>query len=87
MTDAVYLEIDGHVGTIEFSRPPANYFDQALLQQIADAADDLVNGGDIRAIVLASAGKHFCAGANFGEGGLGPDRADTVRTIYTEALR
>ncbi|MEV3976339.1 enoyl-CoA hydratase-related protein, partial [Streptomyces sp. NPDC050698] len=64
MTDAVHVEIDGHVGAIEFSRPPANYFDQALLQQIADAAADLVEGGDIRAIVLASAGKHFCAGAN-----------------------
>ena len=87
MTDAVHVEIDGHVGTIEFSRPPANYFDQEILQQIADAAAGLVNGGDIRAIVLASAGKHFCAGANFGEGGLGPDRADTVRAIYTEALR
>lgn len=87
MTDAVHVEIDGHVATIEFSRPPANFFDQEVLRQIADAATELVDNGDIRAIVLASAGKHFCAGANFGEGGLGPDRADTVRDIYTEALR
>jgi 2-(1,2-epoxy-1,2-dihydrophenyl)acetyl-CoA isomerase len=56
---------DDHVALVQFSRPPNNYFDAELVGAIADAYERL--GGDpaCRAIVLCSAGKHFCAGADF----------------------
>lgn len=57
-----------HVTTVEIRRPPANFFDHSLIRQIADAFDAADEDPDCRAIVLASQGKHFCAGANFGSG-------------------
>ena len=54
-----------HVTFVEFSRPPHNYFDGALIGAIADAYEQLERGGSCRAIVLCSEGKNFCAGANF----------------------
>ncbi len=50
---------------VEFSRPPHNYFDAALIGAIADAYHDLDRSPTCRAIVLCSEGKNFCAGANF----------------------
>ncbi len=59
---------EDYVTTVEIQRPPANFFDRSLITQIADAFDSADEDADCRAIVLASQGKHFCAGANFGSG-------------------
>jgi enoyl-CoA hydratase/carnithine racemase len=56
---------DDHVAVVEFSRPPHNFFDAELIREIADAYDELDADPACRAIVLCSAGRHFCAGANF----------------------
>jgi enoyl-CoA hydratase/carnithine racemase len=66
---------DDHVATIEINRPPSNYFSVGLIQKIADACDELAAGQRCRAIVLCSAGRVFCAGADFaGENATGePD--------------
>ena len=67
VSEEVSVEIrEDHVAVVEFNRPPHNYFDAALIEQIADAYAELDADPDCRAIVLCSAGKHFCAGANFG---------------------
>jgi len=87
MTVELEVETSGHVAVLEMRRPPENYFDRAILAEIADAATELQSSGDIRAIVLCSQGKHFCAGANFGPGGLGADRESHSRRLYTEAMR
>ena len=58
----------GHVALIEIQRPPHNFFDIALIGQLADACDVLDLDGNCRSIVLAAQGKSFCAGANFGDG-------------------
>jgi len=55
----------GHVGTIEIRRPPLNFFDISLINQIADALDAFDRDIEIRASVIAAQGKAFCAGANF----------------------
>jgi enoyl-CoA hydratase/carnithine racemase len=76
---------DGHVAVLEINRPPANYFDRSLIIGLADASAELVDDG-VRALVLASEGKHFCAGANFG----GEEEGDrTARSIdlYQAAVR
>src|SRR3954465_994613 len=66
---------------VEFSRPPHNYFDGALIGEIADAYEELERGGSCRAIVLCSDGKNFCAGANFA--GKNPAEGD----LYEQAAR
>jgi 2-(1,2-epoxy-1,2-dihydrophenyl)acetyl-CoA isomerase len=63
----VGVDVDGHVAVIEIRRPPNNFFDVVLIGAIADALDELA-AGDCRAVVLASQGRHFCAGADFGGG-------------------
>jgi enoyl-CoA hydratase/carnithine racemase len=72
-----------HVATVEIRRPPNNFFDADLIGGLADALDDLA-AGDTRAVVLCSAGRHFCAGADFGPGGGGEGDA---RRLYAEAVR
>src|SRR5258708_32704581 len=61
------VEKTGHVGTIEIRRPPLNFFDVSLINQIADALEEFDRDIEIRASVLAAQGKAFCAGANFGD--------------------
>jgi enoyl-CoA hydratase/carnithine racemase len=61
------VEKTGHVGTIEIRRPPLNFFDISLINQIADALDEFDKDIEIRASVLAAQGKAFCAGANFND--------------------
>ena len=62
------VEKTGHVALIEIRRPPNNFFDIALIQEIAGALEALDEDADCRAVVLAAQGKAFCAGANFGDG-------------------
>jgi len=90
------VSLDGYVATVEIQRPPLNFFDYSLISQIADAFDALDEQSDCRAIVLASDGKAFCAGANFGTGqddGSGSSDfteegfQNTTGKLYTEATR
>src|SRR5512142_2756805 len=61
------VETHGHVGLIEIRRPPLNFFDIALINQIADALEEFDRDVEIRASVLAAQGKAFCAGADFSD--------------------
>jgi enoyl-CoA hydratase/carnithine racemase len=65
----------GHVTTIEIRRPPLNFFDVSLINQIADALTEIDNDPEARAVVLAAQGKAFCAGANFND----PTRQEAER--------
>ena len=71
----IAVEEIGNVALVEIRRPPNNFFDVALIQEIAGAFEALDGETDCRAIVLASQGKAFCAGANFGS----TDKADGER--------
>jgi len=82
------------VALIEIRRPPNNFFDLALIREIAGALEALDQDADCRAVVLASEGKAFCAGANFGDGsaldraGQRPgEAAQPVGHLYMEAVR
>lgn len=61
---AVSVQRDGHVATVTFSQPPSNFISLGLLNDLAAALFALDDERDIRATVLASDGKVFCAGAN-----------------------
>ena len=62
----INVAVNEHVATVEIDRPPHNFFDRDLIAQIADAYGELDDDPNCRAIVLASNGRSFCAGANFG---------------------
>jgi len=89
------VERSGLVATIEIRRPPNNFFDVALIHQIAKALEALDEDSGCRAVVLAAQGKAFCAGANFGDGsrltadGRRPDELPQSRVghLYVEAVR
>ncbi|HEY5378938.1 MAG TPA: enoyl-CoA hydratase/isomerase family protein [Pseudolabrys sp.] len=92
----IAVEKAGHVALIEIRRPPNNFFDIALIQEIASALEALDEKIECRAIVLAAQGKAFCAGANFGDGsaldkdGQRPselNREAAVQHLYLEAVR
>jgi enoyl-CoA hydratase/carnithine racemase len=61
------VEKHGHVGLIEIRKPPLNFFDVSLINQIADALEEFDKDIEIRASVLAAQGKAFCAGADFSD--------------------
>jgi len=79
----------GHVTTVEIRRPPHNFFDVALIHQIADAFEAADRDPAVRALVLCAEGKSFCAGADFSR--RGPDgTAEGERGqkhLYKEAIR
>jgi 2-(1,2-epoxy-1,2-dihydrophenyl)acetyl-CoA isomerase len=79
----VTVEQDGaYVGVVTLHRPPNNYFDTGLIESIAVAYEELDGSGWCRAIVLASEGRHFCAGLDFA-GNAGQD----IAALYRAALR
>ena len=77
--DIVAFDLEDKTGLIEVCRAPNNHFDEPMILGIAQAANALHKLG-IRAAVLASEGKHFCAGANFA--GAAKDNAAVANQTF-----
>ena len=81
----------GNVALVEICRPPNNFFDAKLIHGLADTFDALDADDDVRALVLASRGKHFCAGNNFADKAGQEERQErTITTgnpLYAAAVR
>jgi len=58
------VDLADQVATVEIRRPPHNFFDIALIRELAGAFEALDDEPACRAIVLAAQGKAFCAGAD-----------------------
>ena len=57
------IERDGHVAHLRLNRPDAyNSMIREFWSELPAAVRELDEGGDVRAIVISSTGKHFCAG-------------------------
>lgn len=86
----VSVTLDGNVATLEIHRPPHNFFDFKLIQNLADAFEALDREPECRALVLCSEGKSFCAGANFAnrdaQSGEAPARTGE-NPLYVEGVR
>ena len=88
----VSVALDGHVATVEIDRPPNNHVSVDLMRDLADALRDLDGEKDCRAIVLCSAGRVFCGGADLvtpqsaAQSGVS-DAAVTGNPLYVEAVR
>jgi len=84
----VTVETDGHVALVNFDQPPHNFVTIALVKDLADAFDVIDAETSLRASVLTSSGKSFCAGAELGSPtGVGGQGMDTVSPLYIQAVR
>ncbi len=90
-TEEVGFCIENHVATVELRRPPNNFLDIDLIGALATVLEALDKDASCRAIVLAAAGKHFCAGANLkkrvDDEAAGKPQAARPRHLYHEAQR
>jgi len=86
--DTVSARVEGHVAVVEFSRPPNNFASVEMMRDLADALDDIDADRSLRASVMVSAGKSFCAGADLASPtGIGGDGMSGVSPLYHQAVR
>lgn len=89
--DDIGVTLDGHVAVVELRRPPNNFLDVDLIAGLATALERLDDEPQCRSIVLAAAGKHFCAGGNLKQRleaeAKGEAFVPPTRHIYKEARR
>lgn len=86
--NSIGVSSEGHVTLVEIQRPPNNFFNRELIQEIAEAFEAADADPNARAVVLAAQGKAFCAGADFAR----RDRAAETegqahKHLYKEAIR
>ena len=82
-SDNLSVALANFVAVVEITRPPHNFFDAALIGELADVFEGLDSDRACRAIVLCSEGKNFCAGAQLATGG---DNAEDAGRSKAEAL-
>ena len=89
MSDAeTSVVIDEFVATVEICRPPNNFFDQSLIEELAFVLETLDERKECRSVVLCSRGKHFCAGANFSDSSTDPVlKTERMQGLYDAAVR
>ena len=85
--DDISIELNNFLAKITIHRPPNNFFDSYLIQQIADAYEELDHLDECRVILLCSEGKNFCAGANFGEDKDMHNKSHPYSKLYEQAVR
>jgi enoyl-CoA hydratase/carnithine racemase len=84
----VSVEAKGHVAVLTFSRPPNNHVSVDSMKALADALFDVDAETNLRASVLAAAGRVFCAGADLvNPGGVGAEGMSGINPLYVEAVR
>ena len=90
-TKEVGVSIEGHIATVEIQRAPNNFLDIDLIAELATELEALDDQREVWAIVLAAAGKHFCAGANLkkrlDDQAAGRPLPPPGRHLYHEAQR
>lgn len=88
MSETVDVQHHDHVAWVTFSNPPLNFATVGLLKSLADTLEALDQQPDTRVVVLAAAGKVFCAGADLvSENGFGASGNDPLREFYDQVIR
>ena len=86
--DHLKVTLEGHVATVTIDRPPNNHVSVELMSDLADALESLDNSNNCRAVVLASAGKAFCAGADLvAPDGIAGKGMGGINALYDQAVR
>lgn len=84
----VKAEVHGPVAVLEIDRPPTNFVSVELMRDLADALDDVDGDKALRSVVLAAAGKAFCAGADLASPtGVGGQGMAGINPLYEQAVR
>jgi 2-(1,2-epoxy-1,2-dihydrophenyl)acetyl-CoA isomerase len=74
MTSVIQTQRVGRVALIELNRPDSlNAIDLEARRALAMALDEVARDPDVGAVVLAGAGRFFCAGADLKGGAANPD--------------
>ena len=82
MSDVGREFVADRVALLELRRPPHNFFDEALLTEVADVLLALDDDDSVSSVVLCAQGRNFCAGADLrGVGAAG------IRRVYRQAFR
>ncbi len=88
MNEQLDVQILGNSALLLFQNPPYNFATVGLLRLLADALERLDADPQVRAVVLASEGKAFCAGADLvSPNGFGAEGNDPLREFYDQAIR
>ena len=86
--DHLNLTLERHVATVTIDRPPNNHVSVELMRDLADALENLDRSNDCRAVVLATAGKAFCAGADLvAPDGIAGKGMGGINALYDQAVR
>ena len=86
--DHLTVTMEGHVATVTIDRPPNNHVSVELMSDLADALENLDNSNNCRAVVLTSAGKAFCAGADLvAPDGIAGKGMGGINALYDQAVR
>jgi enoyl-CoA hydratase/carnithine racemase len=84
----ISVAFEGHVAVLVIDRPPHNHVSVELMRDLADAFEALDTDPRCRAIVLTSAGKSFCAGADLtAPRGLASGEVSGINPLYEQAVR
>jgi enoyl-CoA hydratase/carnithine racemase len=85
----ISVELVEHVALLEICRPPHNFFDVQLIEDLAAALEMLDQEKQCRASVLAAQGSAFCAGADFNRDASVLDGANGRKSnpLYDAAVR
>lgn len=77
-----------HVATVTLGRPPNNHVSVELMRGLADVLEGLDRDVETRAVVLATAGKAFCAGADLvASDGIAGTGMGGINALYDQAVR
>ena len=92
MTTAnIHISHDNFVSTVTIDKPPINAVSVDLMRDLADVLEGLDRDGVTRAVVLATAGKVFCSGADLTKRAdeIGIAAKDEARgnPLYDQAVR
>lgn len=87
-TQEITVSKTGHVATVTLDRPPNNHVSVELMRDLADVLEDIDGDGEIRCVVLATAGKAFCAGADLvAPDGIAGRGMGGINALYDQAVR
>lgn len=88
MNEHFAVQSHDHVRLLTFRNPPQNFATVRLLREIADRLDAFDADPQVRAVVLTSEGKSFCAGADLvSPNGFGAAGDDPLAEFYAQAIR
>ena len=79
----ISVVVSDHVAVLEISNPPNNHVSMQIIKDLAEAFEAADSDTDCRCLVLASAGKVFCAGADL----TGANAGAGADAFYKEAVR